>query len=234
MAPCHSASPSRAFSAEPRTMGALSPSKSYLESSSRISISTRSSSSGSSTRSTLLRKTTIFGTPTWRARSTCSLVWGIGPSAAETTRIAHLGGADDHVLHEVGVAGAVDVRVVALVGAVFDVRRGDRENLGGVAAAGGFGSLRDLVVRDVVGQALEGLDVGEGRGKSRLAVVDVTDRADVDVRLVTDEGILCHGVRTLCFGLLWFVLSCVTSGRMEPAIGIGPMTSSLPRTRSTD
>ena len=28
------------------------------------------------------------GTPTWRASSTCSRVWGIGPSVAATTRIA--------------------------------------------------------------------------------------------------------------------------------------------------
>jgi len=38
--------------------------------------------------STLLRNTTSAGTPTWRASRMCSRVWGIGPSAAETTRIA--------------------------------------------------------------------------------------------------------------------------------------------------
>ena len=36
----------------------------------------------------LLSATTIAGTPTWRASSTCSLVCGIGPSVAATTRIA--------------------------------------------------------------------------------------------------------------------------------------------------
>jgi hypothetical protein len=36
----------------------------------------------------LLRKTTRYGTPTWRASRMCSRVWGIGPSAADTTRIA--------------------------------------------------------------------------------------------------------------------------------------------------
>ena len=36
----------------------------------------------------LFSATTMWGTPTWRANSTCSRVWGIGPSAAETTRIA--------------------------------------------------------------------------------------------------------------------------------------------------
>jgi elongation factor Tu len=59
-----------------------------LLSKSRTSSSTRSSSSGSSTTSTLFRKTTMCGTLTWRASKTCSRVCGIGPSAAETTRIA--------------------------------------------------------------------------------------------------------------------------------------------------
>jgi hypothetical protein len=37
--------------------------------------------------STLFRNTTMNGTPTWRASRMCSRVCGIGPSAAETTRI---------------------------------------------------------------------------------------------------------------------------------------------------
>ena len=78
----------RPAASEPRMIGISSPGKSYLVSSSRISISTRSSSSGSSTRSILFRKTTMAGTSTWRASRTCSRVCGIGPSAAETTRIA--------------------------------------------------------------------------------------------------------------------------------------------------
>jgi hypothetical protein len=36
----------------------------------------------------LLRKTTSCGSPTCRASSTCSRVCGIGPSGADTTRIA--------------------------------------------------------------------------------------------------------------------------------------------------
>ncbi len=55
----HSASPSSAFSAEPRTTGRSSPGKSYFESSSRTSSSTRSSSSSSSTVSALFRNTTM-------------------------------------------------------------------------------------------------------------------------------------------------------------------------------
>ena len=84
----HLASPFKAPKAEPRTMGSVSPGNWYLVSSSLTSISTRSTSSASSTASTLFRNTTIYGTPTCRASSTCSRVCGIGPSVAATTRMA--------------------------------------------------------------------------------------------------------------------------------------------------
>src|SRR3546814_13208403 len=38
--------------------------------------------------SALFRNTTMYGTPTWRDSRMCSRVCGIGPSAAEHTRIA--------------------------------------------------------------------------------------------------------------------------------------------------
>ena len=57
-------------------------------SSSRTSSSTSSRISSSSTMSALFSATTMYGTPTWRASSTCSRVCGIGPSVAATTRIA--------------------------------------------------------------------------------------------------------------------------------------------------
>ncbi len=81
-------SPSKAFNADTRTTGMSSPGNSYSLRSSRTSSSTRSNSSSSSTWSTLFNATTIAGTPTWRANNTCSRVWGIGPSAADTTKIA--------------------------------------------------------------------------------------------------------------------------------------------------
>ena len=40
-------------------------------------------------------------------------------------RAVHLRGAGDHVLHIVGVARAIDVRIVALVGLILDVRGRD-------------------------------------------------------------------------------------------------------------
>ena len=81
----------------------------------------------------------------------CSRVWGMGPSVAATTRIGavHLGGAGDHVLDVVGVTGAVDVRVVALVGLVLDVGDGD-----GDAALALLGSVVDRVEGAELGPAL--------------------------------------------------------------------------------
>ena len=113
-------------------------------SSSRTSSSTRSRSSGSSTMSTLFRKTTIDGTPTCRASRMCSRVWGIGPSAARDhqDRPVHLGRSRDHVLDVVGVARAVHVRVVAVRRLVLHVRRVDRD-----PALPLLGRVVDLVVR---------------------------------------------------------------------------------------
>ena len=99
----------------------------------------------------------------------------------------HLGGAGDHVLDVVGVAGAVDVGVVAVVGLVLDVGDGD-----GDAALALLGGVVDLVEVAVLGLALEGEVLGDGRRQGRLAVVDVTDGADVDVGLGALELLLGH------------------------------------------
>ena len=103
-------------------------------------------------------------------------------------RAVHLGGAGDHVLDVVGVAGAVDVGVVALVGLVLDVGDGD-----GDAPLPLLGGVVDRVEGAVLGLALEGQVLGDRRGQRRLAVVDVADRADVHVRLGALELLLGHG-----------------------------------------
>src|SRR5579872_1120067 len=99
----------------------------------------------------------------------------------------HLGGTGDHVLDVVGVTGAVDVRVVALLGLVLDVGDGDRD-----AASPLLGSLVDLVERGEVRPALRRQDFGDGRGKRGLAMVDVTDGANIHVRLGTFKLLLRH------------------------------------------
>ena len=63
----------------------------------------------------------------------------------------HLRGAGDHVLDVVGVAGAVDVRVVARVGLVLDV--GDRDRDAALALLGG---VVDRIEGAVLGAALQG------------------------------------------------------------------------------
>src|ERR1700733_15191808 len=106
-------------------------------------------------------------------------------------RAVHLGGTGDHVLDVVSVTRAVDVRVVALVGLVLDVGDGDRD-----AALLLLLGVVDLVERR------EGVHVGilvvqhpgDRRGQGRLAVVDMTDGANVDVGL----GPLELGLRHWC------------------------------------
>ena len=102
-------------------------------------------------------------------------------------RAVHLGGAGDHVLDVVGVARAVDVGVVAGVGLVLDV--GDRDRDPALAL---LGRVVDRVEGAVLGLALQGEVLRDRRGQARLAVVDVADRADVDVRLGALELLLGH------------------------------------------
>ena len=64
-------------------------------------------------------------------------------------RAVHLGGAGDHVLDVVGVAGAVDVGVVTVGRLVLDVGDGD-----GDAALALFGSVVDRVEGAELGPTL--------------------------------------------------------------------------------
>ena len=143
-------------------------------------------------------------------------------------RAVHLGGAGDHVLDVVGVARAVDVGVVAGVGLVLDV--GDRD---GDPALALLGRVVDRVEGAVLGLALQGEVLGDRRGQARLAMVDVADRADVDVRLGALELLLGHETVSL-LTRRGFAASfrCQGAGSrlgVEPTIGLEPMTSSLPR-----
>jgi hypothetical protein len=96
------------------------------------------------------------------------------------------------------VTGAVDVGVVTRLGLVLHVRDRDRD-----PALTLLGGLVDLVEgrRGVEVGVLVVQDLGDRCGQRRLAVVDVTDRADVDVRLGPLELRLSH-----CGLLLWWLL----------------------------
>src|SRR5439155_12872657 len=100
----------------------------------------------------------------------------------------HLGGARDHVLDVVGVTGAVDVRVVTVLRLVLDVRRVDRD-----AALALLGSVVDLL-EALHGSAagLLGENLGNRRSQGCLAMVAVTDGADIEMRLRALELLLSH------------------------------------------
>jgi hypothetical protein len=111
-------------------------------------------------------------------------------------RTVHLRGTRDHVLDVVGVAGAVDVRVVTVVGLVLDVGDRDRD-----AARLLFRRLVDLVERR--GRRIR-VPVREHardrRGQRGLPMVDVADGADIQVRLRPLELRLRHGKRDSLYG----------------------------------
>src|SRR5690606_30415332 len=89
--------------------------------------------------------------------------------------------------HIVGVAGAVDVRIVALLGLILDVRSRD-----GDAALTLFRSLVDVRIVDEGRAAGLGEHLGDGGRERRLAMVDVADGADIAVRLGPLEFSLSH------------------------------------------
>ncbi len=141
--------------------------------------------------------------------------------ADDENRAVHLRRAGDHVLDVVGVARAVDVRVMTVGRRVLDVAGGDRENLRLVAPALRLGRLGDLVVRHELRPALVGRDLGERSRQRGLAVVDVPDGADVHVRFAAIE---------FFFGHVVFVLGCLYVARRS-RLPCSP--SPLPRSRST-
>jgi hypothetical protein len=103
----------------------------------------------------------------------------------------HLRRARDHVLDVVGVTRTVDVGVVAVVRLVLDVRRGDRD-----AALTLLRSVVDLVERTRLTTVRVSQHLRDGRGQRRLAMVDMTDGPDVDMRLVALELLLGHVLLT--------------------------------------
>ena len=102
-------------------------------------------------------------------------------------RAVHLRRAGDHVLHIVGVPGAVDMGVVAVRGLVLDMRGRDRDAAGLLLRR-----LVDLVVGRERRPAGLRQNLGDRRRQGRLAVIDMADRPDVAVRLRAREFFLGH------------------------------------------
>ena len=99
----------------------------------------------------------------------------------------HLRRTGDHVLDIVGVAGAVNVRIVALLGLILNVRGVDRDTTGTL-----FRGLVDVRIIDEFGVALQVQDLGD-RGRQRgLAMVNVADGTNVYMGFGSFELCLCH------------------------------------------
>ena len=112
---------------------------------------------------------------------TCLWHWAVS-SRANQDRAVHLRRTGDHVLHIVSVAGAINVGVVASRCFIFDVRCRN-----GDAACLFFWRCVDLVITLVFTKVL-----GDRSCQRRLAMVNVTNRSDVYVRLVALKLALCH------------------------------------------
>jgi hypothetical protein len=103
-------------------------------------------------------------------------------------RAVHLRRARDHVLDVVGVTGAIDVRVVPVLGLVLDVRGGNCDTT----------SLffRRVIDRVEIANLHLGIVLRQRLGdrcrQRRLAVVNVSDRPDVDVRFAAVKFFFRH------------------------------------------
>ena len=104
-------------------------------------------------------------------------------------RAIHLRRTRDHVLHIIGVAGAINVRVMAGLGLVFDVGRRNRN-----AAGLFFRRLVNLVIRRKRRAARLRKNLRNRRRQRRLAMVNVTNRSDVAMRLVARKFLFGHGI----------------------------------------
>ena len=92
----------------------------------------------------------------------------------------HLSSTSDHVLNVVSMARAVNVSIVTSVSLILNVSGVDRDTTSAL-----LGSLIDVGIVHEVCVALQCQILGDSGGQSGLAVVNVTDGADVNMRLRT-------------------------------------------------
>ena len=113
-------------------------------------------------------------------------------SRANQNRAVHLRSTGDHVLHIVSVARAVNVSVVTDRGIIFNVRGVDGDTTSLL-----FRRVVDL--REVTRRAAPSLstDLSQRCGERGLAMVDVTNGTDVQVRFVTFEFFFSHDSKPL-------------------------------------
>ncbi|CAN3976535.1 IS66 family transposase, partial [Dysosmobacter welbionis] len=116
-----------------------------------------------------------------------SLSHGAVGSGDNQDSTVHLGSAGNHVLDIVGVARAVHVGIVTLLGLILHVSGVD-----GNAALLLLGGLVDGVISLELSLALQRQPLGNGGGQRGLAMVDVTNGADVNMGLGSFKFLLSH------------------------------------------
>ncbi len=162
-------------------------------------------------------------------------------------RAVHLGRTRDHVFNVVSMSRAVNVGVMPLLRFVFDVGNGNRNDFGIVANRTPLGDIRVFLNRR---HTLFREHFRKRAGQCRLSVVDVADRPNVHVRFCSLEFFFCHGTFSSSFIVLCppciaeYAISTSLSnfGKQTGVVilefqletGIEPVTSSLPRTCSTN
>ncbi len=99
----------------------------------------------------------------------------------------HLRSTGDHVLNVVGVAGAVNVSIVTVSGLVLNVSGVDCDTTLSL-----LWSLIDVRVIYEISVALEVENLCDCSGECGLAVVNVADSTNVNVRLISFELFSCH------------------------------------------
>ena len=99
----------------------------------------------------------------------------------------HLGSTGNHVLHIVGVAGAVNVSIVTGFGLILNVSGVD-----GDTTLFLFGSGVDRIKGFNFRETFFSQHLGDSGGQSGLTVVNVADSTDVDVRFGTIKFFFCH------------------------------------------
>ncbi len=110
----------------------------------------------------------------------------VGSSHDEDSAV-HLRRTGDHVLNIVRVSGAVNVRIVSLVGLILNVRGVDCDTTCLL-----FGSLVDLVILHRRRFTLVSTVHRDSCCQGRLAVVNVTNGTDVNVHFAFVKFFLCH------------------------------------------